>query len=282
MQPSTSDTPAAVMSVDVEDWFQVENLRGAISRADWETQERRVERNTERVLEVFAATDTYATFFCLGWIAERHPELIKRIADAGHEIAGHGYAHRLIYEQSPELFRADVRHAKDLLEEITGEEVLGYRAPSFSITEDALHILAETGHRYDSSWFPSPGHERYGHLQISEEGSVIRLTDPEIIELPLSVLRVGARPVPWGGGGWFRLYPAALFRWGFARSLRARNGGMFYIHPWELDPGQPRVSGIPRGYAFRHYVNLSKTEERLRALCKTVPFTRADRFLGLR
>jgi polysaccharide deacetylase family protein (PEP-CTERM system associated) len=310
------------MSVDVEDWFQVENLRGAISRASWDTLPRRVVANTERILKVLDRTNTVGTFFCLGWIAEREPALIREIRDAGHEIASHGYSHRLIYEQDLEDFRADVVRAKELLQDITGDEVLGYRAPSFSITESSLRVLAETGPRYDSSWFPAGGHDRYGRVDLDRSGAadtpaVIALPtvgsptadgmdDPWAVagdtagedsatigvtgtvphrpfhELPITTMRIGSRPLPWGGGGWFRLYPARLFRRGFRRAVHRAGGGMFYLHPWEVDPEQPRVEGIKRSYAFRHYVNLDQTEARLEKLCTVVPFTRADVLLKLR
>jgi polysaccharide deacetylase family protein (PEP-CTERM system associated) len=271
---------------------------------------------------VLDRTNTVGTFFCLGWIAEREPALIREIRDAGHEIASHGYSHRLIYEQELEDFRADVVRAKDLLEDITGDEILGYRAPSFSITDASLRVLAETGHRYDSSWFPAGGHDRYGRVDLDSSGAadtpaVIALPaagspNAEVMddqgavagdtagedsamvgvdgtisnrpfhELPITTLRMGSRPLPWGGGGWFRLYPAGVFRRGFRRAVRRAGGGMFYLHPWEVDPGQPRVEGIKRSYAFRHYVNLDQTEARLEKLCAAVPFTRADFLLKLR
>tara|TARA_B100000614_G_scaffold252274_1_gene264750 strand:- start:616 stop:1503 length:888 start_codon:yes stop_codon:yes gene_type:complete len=295
------------MSVDVEDWFQVENLRAAVSRESWDTRERRVVANTQRLLSVFDRTGVTGTFFCLGWVAEREPSLIRDIVSAGHEIASHGYAHRLIYEQPLEEFRQDVVRAKALLEDISGQEVLGYRAPSFSITADSLAVLAETGHRYDSSWFPAQGHDRYGRLDLAEEEPrgngdastadssrsalavrpVMRLTPTPAIrepffELPITTRRLAGRVLPWGGGGWFRLIPAGMFRRGFLRAVTRSGGGVFYLHPWEVDPDQPRVEGIRRDYAFRHYVNLKRTEDRLERLCRTVPFARADRVLKLR
>ena len=305
----------AVMSVDVEDWFQVENLRGSISRESWDTRPRRVVANTERILTVLQRTNTAGTFFCLGWVAEREPALIREIRDAGHEIASHGYDHRLIYEQQPADFRQDVVRAKALLEDITGEEVLGYRAPSFSITTESLRVLAETGHRYDSSWFPTGGHDRYGQVDLAPTGpldipAAIELSadasatvpngpghretrgdvesgpvspgDRPFFELPITTLRVGSHRLPWGGGGWFRLYPAGIFRGGYRRAVHRAGGGMFYLHPWEVDPEQPRVTDIRRSYAFRHYVNLDKTAARLENLCTTVRFTRADHLLDLR
>jgi polysaccharide deacetylase family protein (PEP-CTERM system associated) len=280
-------TPRVVMSVDVEDWFQVENLRGVISRESWDDRERRVVANTERILSVLARTETTATFFCLGWIAEREPDLIRAIAAAGHEIASHGYAHRLIYEQDISEFREDVIHAREILSEISGQEIVGYRAPSFSITEDALRVLEETGHRYDSSWFPAAGHDRYGRLELPIPAEyAARGVVPPVIrlgsfrEIPITTRRLGSRLLPWGGGGWFRLFPEGLFRRGFIKATAAAGGGIFYLHPWEVDPGQPRMEGIRRSYAFRHYVNLAKTEGRLERLCRAVPFTSAARMLA--
>lgn len=285
------------MSVDVEDWFQVENLKGAIPRDTWEAQPRRVVDNTRRILDILERTGVRGTFFCLGWIAEREPELIHEIARGGHEIASHGYDHRLIYEQRIPEFRDDVVRAKRLLEDISGTQVSGYRAPSFSLTDEALDVLAEAGYRYDSSWFPVSGHDRYGrvnmsrHIAESAEGGreVTAETATASItlqnglnELPITTLWIGRRPVPWGGGGWFRLYPQRLFVSGFRRSLSQCGGGTFYLHPWEVDPGQPRVSGIRRSYAFRHYVNLDRTADRLERLCRSVSFVRADEFLSLR
>lgn len=274
------------MSIDVEDWFQVENLRGVIDRESWDDRERRVVANTERILAVFARTGTRATFFCLGWIAEREPELIREIVAAGHEIASHGYAHRLIYEQDIGEFREDVIHAREVLSQISGQEILGYLAPSFSITEDALRVLEETGHRYDSSWFPAAGHDRYGRVELPiPEAYTQRGVIPPIIrlgsfsELPITTRRLGSRLLPRGGGGWFRLFPEGLFRRGFLRATSESGGGVFYLHPWEVDPGQPRMDGIRRSYAFRHYVNLAKTEGRLERLCEAVPFASAAEVL---
>ncbi len=295
------ERPASIMSVDVEDWFQVENLKSAIPRESWNDREYRVEANTELLLDIFAETDTRATFFCLGWVAERSPALIRRIQSAGHEIASHGYGHYLIYDQTPEAFREDVVRAKDILEGITGTEVLGYRAPSFSITPWALDILAETGHRYDSSHFPVSGHDRYGAL-TAEDGTAAAdsgvtdnvsgaggsVTSGEsvsgaagIAEIPIATLTVGRRELPWGGGGYFRLIPSPLFAAGFRKAIERGTGQIFYLHPWEVDPGQPRVENIRRSYRFRHYVNLHRTASRLRRLCETVQFDRADRMLSL-
>lgn len=283
---------AALMSIDVEDWFQVENLKAAIPRSSWEDRPLRVAENTRRILDVFSRTGTRATFFCLGWVAERLPALIREIDDAGHEVASHGYGHELIYEISPEAFREDVTRAKAILEDAIGKSVIGYRAPSFSITNEAIGILAETGHRYDSSYFAFGGHDRYGSMDIAEAAASVPDTGssgtlPAAIrlknglwELPITVLRVAGTLLPWGGGGYFRLYAPGIFRAGFRRALEQNDGATFYLHPWEVDPDQPRVQGIKASYRLRHYINLAKTEQRLEALCRALPFDRADTILG--
>lgn len=281
-----------VLTIDVEDWFQVENLRSMVSRESWELQPRRVEENTDKILTILDETGTCGTFFCLGWIAERHRGLIRRIQAAGHEIASHGYHHRLIYEQTIEDFRDDVLHSRKLLEDITGEAITGYRAPSFSITAEALTVLAEAGYRYDSSWFPAQMHDRYGKVEMTSlvdwsrtsragaGGAHISLRCG-LEELAITTLQFGRWTLPWAGGGYFRLYPPGLFLKGFSRAIRHADGGCFYLHPWEVDPGQPRVSGLTRSHAFRHYVNLNRTADRLRTLCSTFSFDRADRALGI-
>ena len=290
------------MSVDVEDWFQVENLKAAIQRDSWNEREYRVERNTETLLSIFEATETRATFFCLGWVAERSPHLIGRIREAGHEIASHGFDHYLVYDQQPSAFRRDVERAKAVLEDVSGSEVTGYRAPSFSITDWALQILAETGHRYDSSVFPVTGHDRYATLALNEEtrlgaAPIYRValgsrnappydrereaaSATEIYELPIATLRTAGRVLPWGGGGYFRLIPYAIYEAGFARAVGQGRAGMFYLHPWEVDPDQPRVEGIKWSYRFRHYTNLDKTAPRLRRLCERFSFGTARELIN--
>ena len=267
------------MSIDVEDWFQVENLKGAIPRSQWDHYPLRVGDNTRLILDIFDATGTKATFFCLGWVADRDPGLIREIADRGHEIASHGYAHELLYDIGPERFREDLRRAQGILEDASGQSVTGYRAPSFSITDWALDILAEEGYQYDSSYFPARGHDRYATLSPDLFPSATDVSPPLVTrfstgltELSITVLEVLGRPIPWGGGGYFRLYPPGLFRAGFAAAARRHGGAVFYLHPWEVDPGQPRVEGVKKSYALRHYVNLSKTADRLRRLCESFDF----------
>ena len=263
---STRQLRPAAMSIDVEDWFHVENLKRAIPRESWDELEPRVERNTDRLLELLDHHDVRCTCFVLGWVAERCPALVRRIAAAGHEVGSHGYAHDLLPSIGPERFRDDVRRSKLLLEDITGTEVQGYRAPSFSITDWALPILAELGFRYDSSLFPAVGNSRYGALPAMDATTGVAEALPGLYEIPISVLRVKSFGLPWGGGGYFRLLPYGLFRWGVRRALGGEVPYVFYVHPWEIDPGQPRVEGPSRFGSFRHYVGLGSAERRLSRL----------------
>lgn len=256
------------MSIDVEDWFQVENLTGVIRRDTWNTRELRVERNMDRMLSLMSDKGVRSTCFVLGWIAVRCPALIKRIADQGHEIASHGYAHELLGTLSPQEFRADVERSKTLLEDLTGAEVIGYRAPAFSITDWAIPILQELGFGYDSSVFPTVVHDRYGRLTGLKAGEPVAELLPGFHEACVSCLNVGSKGVPWGGGGYFRLIPYPVFRRGVSRILRGGQPYVFYIHPWEIDPGQPRIDGLPRSYRFRHYVGLESCERRFGSLLR--------------
>lgn len=264
--PNTSTTANAAMSIDVEDWFQVENLRSVVARDSWDARELRVERNTDRMLELMAKHGVKSTCFILGWCAERVPGLVKRIADAGHEIASHGYGHDLIYSLKPEQFKADIERSKKHLEDLTGKKVRGYRAPSFSITDWSIDVLQGLGFEYDSSAFPTVAHDRYGKLSNMHAGIPVQEIRPGFHEVCVSVLQMGKKGLPWAGGGYFRLIPYALFRAGVKKIL---NGGMpyvFYIHPWEIDAGQPRLTGMKRSHRFRHYVNLSRCDARFDAL----------------
>ena len=261
-------TPAAraVMSIDVEDWFQVENLSGVITRDTWNARQLRVERNVDRLLELMSAAGVRATWFVLGWIAERCPSLVERIAAEGHEVASHGYGHALLGTLSADEFRADVARSKDLLEELSGTTVQGYRAPAFSITDWAIPVLADVGFTYDSSCFPVVAHDRYGRLTgLAGDQPVVELRDG-FHEVCVSCLKLGSRGFPWGGGGYFRLIPYPVFRLGIRRILGNGQPYVFYIHPWEIDPGQPRVDGVARRYRFRHYVGLEKCEGRFASL----------------
>jgi polysaccharide deacetylase family protein (PEP-CTERM system associated) len=263
------------MTIDVEDYFHVSNFVRTVAPASWASRESRVEANTDRLLGIFADAGVTATFFVLGWVAERAPRLVRRIADAGHEVASHGYAHRLIFDQSPDEFRADVRRGKALIEDASGARVLGYRAPSFSVTERslwALDVLVEEGHVYDSSVYPIH-HDRYGIPSAPRHAHVMQRRGGALIEVPGSTVRLGSVNLPIGGGGYFRLLPYAWTRWGISRvNAVERRPAIFYLHPWEIDPDQPR---LPAGAMarFRHYHNLHRTEARLRRLLADFPFT---------
>lgn len=265
--------PPAAMSIDVEDWFQVENLKGVVARDTWDERELRVERNTDRMLELMAERNVRCTCFVLGWVAERCPSLVKRIAAAGHEVASHGYGHDLIYSLERHAFREDLLRAKGLIEDATGRPVLGYRAPSFSITDWAIDELLETGHRYDSSAFPTVAHDRYGKLTGMNAGEPISELRPGFYEVCVSVLRVGRRGLPWGGGGYFRLIPYSLFKRGVQRVLNSHTPYVFYIHPWEIDAAQPRVDGLTKTQRFRHYNNLARCESRFASLLEHFEWT---------
>ncbi|KPV40019.1 polysaccharide deacetylase [Thiohalorhabdus denitrificans] len=266
------------LSVDVEDYFQVSAFAGHIDRADWDRLPHRVERNTDRILQLFADHGARATFFVLGWVADRYPDLVRRLADNGHEVASHGYGHIRVDEQSPEEFRADVQRAKALLEDTSGQAVRGYRAASFSIGRDstwAFDVLREEGHRYSSSVNPIR-HDLYGMPEAPRFAHAPAGGD--LIEVPVSTVEAGGRNLPCGGGGFFRLLPYAYFRWGLRR-INRREGrpAVFYFHPWEIDPEQPRQRGVALRTRFRHYVNLHRTEPRLRRLLDDFRWERMDR-----
>lgn len=257
--PSRNVTSLCMLSFDIEDWFQVENLKGQISRDTWDHQELRVERNTHRILELLERHRTTATFFILGYIAHRCPSLIREISKAGHEVACHGYGHQLLSELTPESFEEDVIKSKRLLEDLTGQKVRGYRAPSFSITAWALPILQKNGFQYDSSLFEIPYHDRYGSLPLGEARATIVHCGGGFCEIRISTLSWASWRIPWGGGGYFRLYPYWLYRGGVRRILRENGGFTFYLHPWEVDPEQPRLKGVPLLLYYRHYQGLETT-----------------------
>lgn len=265
----------ALMSVDVEDWFQVENLNSVIKKSDWSLKEFRVEKNVETILEVLSKNNTKATFFVLGWIAEKFPELIKKISDNGHEIASHGYGHDLIYNLDKNEFKNDVIKSKSILEDITGKQVYGYRAPSFSITDWAVDILIDTGFLYDTSLFQSFTHDRYGKLTGFEiEDKPIFELKKGFYQVKLSCLSLLNKNIPWAGGGYFRMIPYFLFKRGVKNILIKQNIFCFYIHPWEFDPEQPRVKNIKLQYKFRHYNNLKSTKNNFERLVSDFNFSR--------
>jgi polysaccharide deacetylase family protein (PEP-CTERM system associated) len=274
-QPAKAhDRIVNALTIDVEDYFHVSAFDGIVPRSAWDTFESRVERNTERMLDLFSEHGVWGTFFVLGWVAERFPGLVRRIAQRGHEVASHGYDHRLIYDQTPTAFRADVRRAKRVLEDTSGCQVSGYRAPSYSITPQslwALDILLEEGYRYDSSIFPIR-HDRYG-IPVSERHPYpIQRAKGCLIEVPGSTTKCGPMNLPVAGGGYFRILPYRWTRWGIARvNRREERPVVFYLHPWEIDPEQPRLK-VGRLSTFRHYRHLDKTETRLRRLLKDFRF----------
>lgn len=270
--------PRNAMTVDVEDYFQVAAFAGHISRGDWDTMACRVERNTDRVLEIFAGQGVRATFFTLGWVAERYKGLIRRIVDGGHELASHGLEHKPVFSQTAEEFRADVRRTKLLLEDIGGTAVTGYRAASFSITPQTLwafDVLADEGYRYSSSIYPIR-HDLYG--MPSAPRFPYKPARSNLVEIPLSTISLFGHNLPCSGGGYFRLLPYAMSRWALRRvNGRERQPGIFYFHPWEIDPDQPRQQKAPVKSRFRHYVNLRRMEDRLKRLLQDFAWDRMDR-----
>lgn len=272
---SKKPAPLNALTVDVEDYFHVAAFSDVIEPAHWSNMESRVESNTNRILDIFDESETKATFFVLGWVAERHPRLVCEIVERGHELACHGYSHQLIYRQDQETFRNETQRAKAVLEQIAQVPVRGYRAASYSITPQsrwALDILVECGFQYDSSIFPvrhdrygMPGAARWPHRMKTGAGN-------EIVEFPLSTIKWSGITLPIAGGGYFRIYPYSFTRWGL-NSINTRNAMpfVFYLHPWELDPEQPRIqaSALSR---FRHYHNLQHSESRLRRLLNDFSF----------
>ncbi|GAB6905483.1 Polysaccharide deacetylase family protein [Desulfosarcina cetonica] len=293
-----------LITIDVEDWFQVENFKSSISYDSWHRQELRVERNTHRLLDLFdemgrtpQSTTQYnqlkqqtysankpairATFFVLGWIARKCPDLVREIHRRGHEIASHGVDHHLCNAQSVSDLRKDLNDSKKLLEDITGDEVYGYRAPSFSVNDGVLKIIQDAGYRYDASYNSFDRHGRYGKLNISafkQSGIAYQVSD-HFHEIPVSnldfdfkiqnsKLNIQNFSLPWGGGGYFRLIPYAIFRQGVQRILSSADAYSFYLHPWEVDPEQPKVKEAPAAFKFRHYINLASTMKKIRRLLK--------------
>jgi len=265
------------MTVDVEDYFQVEAFARTVARDQWETFPRRVEANTDRILDLFSRAGVHGTFFTLGWVAERHPALVRRIVAAGHELASHGHGHARVTTLTADEFRQDITRARHLLEDIGGVPIAGYRAPTFSIgpaTPWAYPILAETGHRYSSSVYPVH-HDLYGAPDAPR--FIHKVADGALWEVPMTTLRLRGHNLPCAGGGYFRLLPYAVFRRMLAAFNRAEaNGGMFYTHPWEVDPGQPRIAGASRLSRLRHYLNLGRTAPRLELLLRDFAWGRMD------
>ncbi len=295
-----------LLTIDVEDWFQVENFRQYIPFSSWSSYELRVEKNIYRILDILdlkkiqspalyyentpsnqnlaSTSQIRATFFVLGWIAERLPHIVQEIHLRGHEVASHGYCHNLCNQISPDDLRRDLSKSKGLLENIIGFPVHGYRAPNFSINDEILKVIEECGYLYDSSYNSFSMHRRYGHLDLSQKcrrGIAYQIADPRTLnpkskiknqkskifyELPISNLNLLKSVLPWGGGGYFRLIPFPLFKIGIKRILGQEKAYLFYFHPWEIDPEQPKVNQASSFYKFRHYINLSKTHIKLSKL----------------
>ena len=270
-----------VLSIDVEDWFQVENLHGIVPRERWESMPLRVERNLDCILGILDPLNIKATFFTLGWVAERLPRIVQRLAAEGHEVASHGWSHTPLWRLTPDQFRDEVIRSRRVLEDLSGQRVLGYRAPTFSITRDTLwglSVLAESGYLYDSSIFPVR-HDRYG---IPEAPLAIHRREEGLWEVPMSVYQVGSYRLPVAGGGYFRLYP----EWLTVRAIRAINAAgreaIVYLHPWEFDPEQPVAQGMKPLARFRHRVGLARTAGRLSRLLRQFPFGPARDVLSAR
>lgn len=263
------------MTIDVEDYFHVAALSNVISQIDWELQPSRVVNNTKRLLDIFDVNNIKATFFILGWVAEHEPDLVKSIYRAGHEIASHGYSHQLIYNQSPSVFRSETRKAKNIIEDIIGNPIHGYRAASYSITKHslwALDILVEEGFIWDSSIFPVY-HDNYGIPETPTEPYCIQTQNGgTITEFPITTAHLLGMAIPAAGGGYFRQFPYSVFKFLFDQASRGKPN-VFYIHPWELDPNQPRFNNASWFSKFRHYTNLHKSESRLQQLLTDFNFS---------
>ena len=267
------------MSVDVEDYFQVSAFEKCTDKSQWDKFESRVEHNTNRILDLFEDAEVKATFFILGWVAERYPEIVKRITNDGHEVASHGYEHIRVTNQTPDEFRSDVIKTKKILEDISGTEVSGYRAASYSVSKDnmwAFDVLFETGHKYSSSIYPVK-HDLYG-IPDAPRFAFYPNSDDGILEVPITTLEIGKKRFPCGGGGFFRLYPYFFSKYAYKHTNNSSGqAGIFYFHPWEIDPEQPRpFKKIGFKTRFRHYLNLNTTEKKLKALLHDFSWGRMD------
>ncbi len=263
-----------LLTFDVEDWFQVENFKAYIPLSSWSLRELRVERNVEILLQILADSPVQvnATFFVLGWIAKRCPSLVRKIHQQGHEVASHGFGHQLCYEQETAELLQDLVQSKELLENVIGAPVYGYRAPSFSISDETIQMVKKAKYLYDSSFNSYEGHGRYGSLTLpdkSQPDTPVYTLEDSFYEIPVSNLRLGQKIIPWAGGGYFRLLPSFLHQIGVRRILQKTKCYTFYMHPWEIDPNQPRMREVQPFFRFRHYVNLQKTECKLRKLIVT-------------
>jgi len=266
------------LSVDVEAWFQVGAFEDVIERGDWAGLDDRVDRNTRQILDLFDSAGVKATFFTLGWVAKQHKSLLRDIADKGHEIASHGWDHQRVFTMTPEEFAADLQRAREVLEDASGQRVIGYRAPSFSIdrrTPWAFEVLAQQGYAYSSSVAPVM-HDHYGWAE-APRFAFKPLSDSNLVELPVTTAMFGGKRLAAGGGGFFRVLPYAFSRWAIRQVNRSEGRpAMFYFHPWEIDPGQPRVAGAPIKSKLRHYTNLDKMADKLAQLVRDFAWGRVD------
>jgi polysaccharide deacetylase family protein (PEP-CTERM system associated) len=283
LMPTSSPPLRNAMTIDVEDYFQVSAFAPYIARDDWDQRECRVERNVDRLLLLLAQSGTKATFFTLGWIAERYPQMVRRIVEQGHELASHGYGHQRVSDLTPASFLDDIQRTKQLLEDLGGHQVLGYRAPSFSIGAGnlwAFDSLLEAGYRYSSSVYPIQ-HDHYGMPDSPRFAYAVR---DGLLEVPVTTLRLFSKNLPSSGGGYFRLLPYALSRWMIGKVNRVdQQAAVFYCHPWEIDAEQPRIAGIDGKTRFRHYVNIARTHDRIERLLGDFAWGRMDEiFLGRR
>ena len=280
-QAAKADRIANALTIDVEDYFQVSAFAPHIERSAWEITPCRIERNIDRILDLLNQSGANATFFILGWLAQRYPRLVRDISSQGHEVASHGQAHLRASDQLPAEFDNDIRAAKLLLEDIAGVAVRGYRAPSFSIGHGnlwAFDRIAAAGYSYSSSVYPVQ-HDHYG---MPDAPRFPYRPSAALLEIPVSTARVFGRNLPAGGGGYFRLAPYALSRWAINRVNHIdQRPAIFYFHPWEIDPHQPRIKGVGLKTRFRHYVNLNRTEPRLRRLLSDFRWERVDRVFDL-
>jgi polysaccharide deacetylase family protein (PEP-CTERM system associated) len=280
--PNSGPAIRNALTIDVEDYFHVTALASAVDRRRWSEFESRVEGNTQRLLDLFAKEGVTGTFFVLGWVAEHCPALVRDVYRAGHEIACHGLTHELVYKQTPAVFHEETRRAKQMLEDLIGARVRGYRAATYSIVAEslwAIDILRELGFEYDSSIFPIR-HDLYGIPDAPRfpyhPGS------GSLLEIPLTTIELAGCRLPCSGGGYFRLLPYPVFRWALQRvNQRDRQPVVFYCHPWEIDPDQPRVGGTSLRSRFRHYLNLSATEQRLKSLLRDFSWGRMDEVFGI-
>jgi polysaccharide deacetylase family protein (PEP-CTERM system associated) len=273
-------SPTFLASFDIEDWFHAENIRPTLGTTDWTALEARVERNTHALLDVLGEVGVTSTFFVLGWVARRYPELVRRIADEGHEVASHTDLHRQLWSLSPAELATELTRSRESLEQVTGTRVLGVRAPNFSISDAVIDAMADAGYWYDSSFFSVRAHGRYGRLSrdVDPEQAVVEIR-PGMLELPMSRVRVGRAALPWAGGAYFRLIPYQVFRGGVAARLRRRSWFMFYLHPWELDPDEAPPAGLPYARRLRSYVGRRRMRRDLHRLLAEFGSRRIDETL---